>query len=29
VRYSSEPKASLWKRIQVAVLSCLPIEGLL
>ena len=29
VRYRSEPKAGLWKRIQVAVLSCLPIEGLL
>ena len=29
VRYTSEPKANLWKRIQVAVLSCLPIEGLL
>jgi putative cardiolipin synthase len=29
VRYNSEPKASLWNRIQAQVLSWLPIEGLL
>ena len=29
VRYSSEPEASLWHRIQAQVLSWLPIEGLL
>ena len=29
VRFNSEPEASLVKRIQVTVLSWLPIEGLL
>jgi len=29
VRYNSEPKASLWNRIQAQVLSWLPIKGLL
>jgi len=29
VRFDSEPEPSLWKRIQVTVLSWLPIEGLL
>ena len=29
VRFDSEPEASLWKRIEVTVLSWLPIEGLL
>jgi putative cardiolipin synthase len=29
VRFDSEPETSLWKRIQVTVLSWLPIEGLL
>jgi putative cardiolipin synthase len=29
VRFNSEPRASLWKRFKVRVLSWLPIEGLL
>ena len=29
VRFDSESETSLWKRIQVTVLSWLPIEGLL
>ena len=29
VRYNSEPETSLWKRVQVTVLSWLPIQWLL